>query len=69
MKLTLYVVNEEKINRDDLLKVVGRDLPLTLLTFKYSFQKDKTCLKIEDAVSLLSDEELKFIYFKQTIDE
>lgn len=56
------IVNEEKINRDDLLKVVGRDLPLTLLTFKYSFQKDKTCLKLEDAISLLTDEELRFIY-------
>lgn len=51
-----------KIDRDELIKIVARDLPLTLLTFKYSFQKDKTCLKIEDALSLLSDEELKFIY-------
>lgn len=56
------IVSEKKVDRELLGKVVGKDLLLSLLTFKYSLEKNRDCLKINDAISLLSDDELKFIY-------
>ena len=58
----MSLVSAKNIDRDALVKVIGKDLSLSLLMFKYTLEKDKNCLKIQNAISLLSDEELHYIY-------
>jgi len=50
------------IDRNTLLSLIRKDVTLSLLLLKYAREKDKKCFNLPVALSLLSDEELKFIY-------
>ncbi len=50
------------IDKDSLLGLVRKDVTLSLLLLKYAREKDKKCFNLSNALALLSDEELKFIY-------
>jgi len=57
------IVNSEgPIDRNELYKVIRKDLTLSLLMFKDVLEKDKKCFSLPKAMAMLSDYDLKFIY-------
>lgn len=56
------LVRGDKIDRNVLLTAVRKDMDLSLLLLKYSLEKDKSCISLYKAMSLMTDDELKFIF-------
>ena len=56
------IAAQKPINRSELAACVRKDPSLTLLAFKYALKKGSVSLNIPQAISLLSDDELSFIY-------
>ena len=50
------------LDRNALYEVIRRDLTLAMVTMRYALEKDKKCFNLRKAISMLSDDDLKFAY-------
>lgn len=61
-KLAAMIPMTESIDRKRLLSFISNDVSFTILLLNETLKRDKECLDIEKALSMLTDEEIRFIY-------